>query len=94
MTSTTSGARFEIGAIRITPGVENAVNQDDIFQALVHHMGGDWGEVDAHDWERNDEAVEQGHRIVSSYTAHNGTKFWVITEHDRSATTFLLPREY
>jgi len=32
-------------------------------------------------------------RILSSYEIEN-TKFWVITEYDRSVTTLLLPSEY
>ena len=34
-----------------------------------------------------------GARILSAYHV-NGAKVWVITERDRSATTFLLPEEY
>lgn len=31
---------------------------------------------------------------ISAYTLSTGVKVWVITEADRSATTFLLPSEY
>ncbi len=30
----------------------------------------------------------------SGYHDRNGTKFWIITEADRSATTVLLPEDY
>ena len=33
-------------------------------------------------------------RLFSVYHATDGTKFWVITEADRSSTTVLLPEEY
>jgi len=42
----------------------------------------------------NDEAIEKGERILAVYLTAKGEKLWVITEWDRSATTFLLPDEY
>jgi len=38
--------------------------------------------------------TRQGTRILSVYHAANGTKFWLITEADRSVTTVLLPEDY
>lgn len=60
---------------------------------LARHLSGDWGEVDSEDKQANDDAVKCGSRILSAYTL-NDTKFWIITEWDRSVTTFLLPEEY
>ena len=62
--------------------------------ALSRHASGDWGEVCEEDWQSNDEALELGTRLLSSYISRSGEKFWIITEHDRSATTILLPLEY
>ena len=42
----------------------------------------------------NDEALESDARVLSSFCARNGTRFWIITEADRSVTTVLLPEEY
>ena len=56
-------------------------------------MSGDWTEMDKDDQQSNREAVIEGSRIFSAYTIQ-GTKFWVITEADRSSTTILLPSEY
>jgi hypothetical protein len=50
--------------------------------------------VGRHDWRTNEEALAVGLRLFSVYHAADGTKFWVITEADRSATTVLLPSEY
>ena len=44
--------------------------------------------------ELKDNAVKNGERVLSSYRAPDGTKFWIITEWDRSYTTVLLPEEY
>jgi hypothetical protein len=62
--------------------------------AVARHLRGDWGNVDKHDWQLNDEAHEFGGRILSEYFSQDHVKFWLITECDRSVTTILLPEEY
>ena len=57
-------------------------------------MTGDWGEVDAEGWRDNDLSIGRRCRILSAYVLPTGTRLWVITEADRSATTLLLPEEY
>jgi hypothetical protein len=52
------------------------------------------GDVDEHDRRENELSVQRGRRILSSYMLTNGTRVWLITEADRSCTTFLLPEEY
>jgi hypothetical protein len=52
------------------------------------------GDVDEHDRQANDRALIEGTRLLSVYQAVNGTKFWIITEADRSVTTILLPEDY
>lgn len=94
MSTTPTTERFEIGMIVVTRGAASHVPYDDFFRALVRHMSGDWGNLDEHDWEANDAAVREGGRILSRYVTRRGVVFWVITEHDRSTTTFLLPSEY
>jgi hypothetical protein len=64
---------------------------------LARHVFGDWGDLCTEDKESNERALAQGGRLLSSYEAGLGrdaTKVWVITEADRSSTTFLLPEEY
>jgi len=50
--------------------------------------------VSPSDWKQNDYALKHGLRLLSSYRSESGTKFWIITEADRSATTVLLPEDY
>lgn len=92
----TSKPLFKLGRLLVTPGALNAlqVSSQSPWTFLARHLGGDWGDLDAEDKRLNDEAIRDGSRILSSYTASTGTKFWVITEADRSATTILLPGEY
>ena len=61
---------------------------------LMRHAQGDWGMVCLEDAEANDQRCEVGERILSSYKLQNGTKFWIMTEADRSSTCILLPEEY
>jgi len=63
-------------------------------QFLERHVCGDWGDLCAEDVAENEYAVAHGLRILSSYTTSAGDRIWLITEADRSATTFLLPDEY
>ncbi|WP_433947029.1 hypothetical protein [Paenibacillus sp. SN-8-1] len=85
---------FPLGQVVATPGVMEVVEEVDLISALTRHHGGDWGDVCEEDWENNNEALANGFRLVSAYTSADGINFWIITEHDRSVTTFLLPEEY
>jgi hypothetical protein len=46
------------------------------------------------DHRENELSLQHGWRLLSAYTLSTGVKFWIITEADRSVTTFLLPEEY
>jgi len=61
---------------------------------LDRHSKGDWGEVDGGDWELNDQAIEEGSRILSAYRTKTNVRIWIITEWNRSSTCLLLPEEY
>jgi hypothetical protein len=85
---------FRLGSVCVTGGAANTLDQEDILRAVGRHARRDWGEVCEADWERNDESVEEGCRLLSAYRSRSGVRFWVITEADRSVTTVLLPEEY
>jgi hypothetical protein len=87
---------FKVGRVVLTPGAAEVLDASDQspWTFLIRHMSGDWGELAADDKQRNDEAVRDGERILSAYTAANGVKLWVISETDRSSTAILLPEEY
>jgi len=89
---------FSPGHIVATPGALDALrsNGDTLALArlLSRHLSGDWGTVDAHDWQANDAALRDGTRLLSAYRLDDGTKLWIITEADRSSTCVLLPSEY
>lgn len=64
------------------------------LEFLSRHIRNDWGEVCPDDWVLNDQALDDGDRILSAYKTNKGERLWIITEADRSASTFLLPDEY
>lgn len=94
--STDNAERCVLGCsnVFITSNAMTKVSKTDAMTALRRHFVGDWGEVDEEDWKANDQALKDGSRILSAFTTEGGTKFWVITEADRSTTTILLPEDY
>lgn len=88
--------KFDGGRLLATPGAlaafEATGERPERF--LARHFAGDWGDVDESDEIANNEALKDGSRLLSAYELRNGTRVWVITEADRSATTILLPEEY
>lgn len=86
--------KFETGKVVITPRALAELPQEDVFLALIRHSQGDWGELDEFDWRSNDKALDNGRRLLSRYRSDRGIVFWIITEHDRSITTILLPLDY
>ena len=94
MISQTFKQKFELGQVLITPGAHDGLDLKDVASCLVRHAGGDFGDMSEEDKAYNEEALVTGGRIMSAYRDRNDIKFWIITEHDRSATTILLPEEY
>ena len=82
-----------LGQIVATRAVLEAIPNEAVVNGLRRHARGDWGEVCQQDWQANEEALNDGARLLSVYKAGEA-KFWIITEADRSATTVLLPEDY
>lgn len=88
-----TGPRFRLGRILVTPAALTLLQGTHVslFELLVRHVCGDWGDLSEDDCQQNELSLEAGLRVLSSYTLPHGAKVWVITEWDRSATTVLLP---
>lgn len=88
--------RFQLGQVIGTPGALEALQQagQDPWSLLTRHAVGDWGDLDEADKAENEFSVENNLRLLSAYTLPTGVRIWLITESDRSVTTFLLPSEY
>jgi hypothetical protein len=85
--------RFPLGKTYATPGAI-ALNVD-LAKFLRRHHCGDWGNaLCAEDKEANEQALTHGTRLLSCYVTDSGERIYIITEHDRSMTTIMLPSEY
>jgi hypothetical protein len=93
---------FELGRVVATRGAIDACPLEYMQACLARHLRGDWGVVDAEDGKANFEALFGEERILSAYPidcdkpceGFGANTLWIITEVDRSVTTFLLPDEY
>jgi hypothetical protein len=90
-------AKFPLGQIMMTRAINDRVADDTAFAKLVwnsllRHANGDWGDLDKADVQANNEAVLNGERLLSAYGSSE--KIWIITEWDRSVTTILFPGDY
>ena len=91
-----------LGQVVTTRGAADALAPWQLRRYLERHQMGDWGNVCEEDAATNDEAVEFGGRVLSAYPINPDLPckgfgencVWLITEADRSVTTFLLPEEY
>lgn len=84
--------RFPLGKIYATPGAL-ALNVD-LARYLHRHHCGDWGdELCEEDKQANEFSLKDGTRLLSRFGTPGGS-IYIITEHDRSMTTILLPSEY
>ena len=85
---------FEMGCTVITANALGALHPEDVQTALCRHHAGDWGALDADDWQANQSALAGGLRLLSVYHDRHAAKFYIITEADRSITTVMLPEDY
>jgi hypothetical protein len=87
---------FAVGQVVATPSALEAMSEagQNPLELLKRHQSGDWGVMPDEDKRENDFSVKHGLRIVSAYVLSTRVKLWLITEYDRSVTTFLLPQEY
>jgi hypothetical protein len=101
MTTVRKPVSFDLGPVVSTPGALEALQRNEItgITLLARHANGDWGELCDQDKQTNEDALQDGSRIMSVYTLADGTTLWLITDaeiddqHHRQ-TTFLLPDEY
>ena len=91
-----TSALFQPGRILATPAALRAMQEAGAGPCdyLRRHLTGSWGIVSTAGQHANDCAVRKGGRILSLHRLKDGTKIWIITEADRSATTILLSAEW
>lgn len=88
-----ANTKFPLGQIVITPNALSTLSSQAIDEGMRRHTAGDWGNVCPDDAALNNQALVHGDRVLSVYGA-GASRFWIITESDRSVTTILLPEDY
>lgn len=98
-----------LGPLIWTAGIEARCLTDDQFfhdvgKRVTLFLDGDWGSIDADDWESNIIACreESGGTLMGAYKTFDNTRIWVITSgygHQHMGrsycyTTVLFPEEY
>ena len=88
--------QFDLGRTVATPGAIQAMAAagQSAKDFLPRHVSLDQGELPDDDYQQNIDAIGKPVRVFSAYLTASGERLWVITEHDRSVTTILLPEEY
>lgn len=90
--------RFALGQLVSTSSVHQLVEEGLLnpMPFIRRHAQGDWGELPDEDRQSNEQALQYGDRLFSTYDTHldDEPRLWIITEADRSVTTLLLPSEY
>lgn len=86
---------FSLGQVVVTRNCLNYAQEHgvNLTELVERHASGDNGDLCKADQALNDLAIKTDGRIFSSYTI-NKTKFYVITEWDRSYTTVMLAEDY
>lgn len=88
---------FTLGQVVITANCNNYIQQHLInpWDLISRHQNGDYGDLCQEDKNLNTQSLVPGNegRIFSAYII-DGTKFYVITEWDRSYTTLMLDSDY
>lgn len=96
---------FKLGQVVATAAVWELIDTNEGFSLFIslclsRYIAGDWGDIDDEDKALNDNALEEGDRIMASYQIPLEVeevyedRIWIITEADRSVTTLLFPGDY
>jgi hypothetical protein len=93
---------FSLGQCVATPGALEALQVAGVspLDLLSRHSQGDWGDLSQEDKEANNQALEDGSRILSAYELPGqDQKVWIITEAvgdngQRASTCVLMADEY
>lgn len=89
-------SKFSLGQIVATSALFNYCEEKNfpLLPYIIRHSSCDWGDICDEDKGINEEALNNGSRIMSVYKLKDGKAIWIITEADRSVTTLLFPEEY
>lgn len=92
-------ALFRLGHVVVTPAALDLLQEHGKtpYDFTGRHLAGDWSSLDPADAMENAAGAKKDGRVFSSFQLKDGNEnsiIWVITEHDRSVTTVMVPSDY
>jgi hypothetical protein len=88
--------KFSIYDVVVLPGAVAALLEagQSSMDFLTLHQQGNWGEaLEVSDWQRNNEAFENGGPILSGYYLHNESLLFIYTPGDGARTVLFVEGE-
>jgi hypothetical protein len=94
-------AKFDLGQVVVTPGARTALSMPGSFDhdlartLLERFVAGDWGEETPPERAAENQAAQGGGgRIAACYPVGHGMVVWLVSEWDRTLTSFVGAGEY
>ncbi len=84
---------FAMGPIQLGPNASVLLDLQEVTDALMRHVCGDWGEVDHQGRFANQRALRERTEVVSKYRTADDREFWVITDLGHRETTVLVDED-
>ncbi len=84
---------FTWNRVFITTNAEEKLHPVDVKNAYLRHTDGDWGDLCPEAVEENRRAFKEGGQLLSVYHDRRQTKFYILTNADRSKTTIFMDEE-
>ena len=89
---------FELGQVLATRTITNKAKESKEFAEFVResvrqHASCNWGDLDEGVSAQNEQALEYGGRLISTWEDTALPKIWIVTKADRSATMIHFPGE-
>ena len=88
------GPVYPLGRVTTTLGARRSLSRQDMLNALLRQMRGEWGSEVGDVQQGELPLVLDGCRVLGAYRSSSGQRFWIVTEADRSRTTVMLPEEF
>jgi len=90
---------FELGQVLTTRAITDKVRESKEFAEFVResvrqHANCNWGDLDEGVAAQNEQALDYGGRLISTWEHMELPKIWIVTRPDRSATVVHFPGEH
>ncbi len=85
---------LHLGRLVLSTNAVAKITPIDVLDGLARHDRGERGDFDLAELTKNQQELAQGRLLCSAHYSGMGTRFWIVTDWERSMTTVFLPTEY